>query len=85
MNRQSLSVAIAEAIADVEGVAPTELDYSLHDYIDVTAIDKLAAHDSDWSLQFTVADHAVKIESDERIVVDGIEYQWNDRRESSDS
>ena len=83
MTRQSLSVAIIEAIADVEGEAPTELDYRLHDYIDTTAIEKLGAHGGDWTLRFTVADHVVLIESGGTFSVDGNEYEWKEDSQES--
>ena len=83
MTRQSPSVAIVEGIADVEGVAPTELGFRLHDYIDTTAIEKLGAHDSEWTLRFTVAHHAVEIESGGTFRVDGNEYEWGQISDNS--
>jgi|AntRauTorcE11898_2_1112593.scaffolds.fasta_scaffold00038_26 hypothetical protein len=62
---------IVRALATVECCAPHELQFALHDYVDTTAIERLAAmDDAEWSLSFDVPDHVVAVHSDGRIVVD---------------
>jgi hypothetical protein len=74
----SVSVAVAEAVADVEGADPTELDYSLRETIDTDALDALASRtDTDWYLQFTIHGHEVSVASDGTINVDGHHSRWN--------
>lgn len=71
----SISFGIIEALAEVEGTNPTELGYTLHDYIDTDAIDSLNVGGSEeWYLRVKVADHTVTVDSDGFITVDGTEY-----------
>lgn len=63
---------VVRALADVEGCAPHELQFALHDFVDTTAIERLAAMEGvEWSLSFDVPGHEVGIDSDGRVVVDG--------------
>lgn len=65
-------VAIAEAVADVRGTQPTELDLVVDDYINTDAIHRLAADaDASWSLTFRLPDETVTITSDGVVAVDG--------------
>lgn len=71
---RSLSIRIVEALAERENVAPTELGYSLQDYIDADALDQLeATQDGAWTLEFAVADHTVTTGSDGTVTIDGVE------------
>lgn len=63
-------IDIAEAIAAAEGVEPTELGFTLYDYIDVDAVAALARHrDSSWMLSFAVPNYTVTLTSDGTIDV----------------
>ena len=62
-----------KAVAAVEGKEPLELEYSLQEYVDVEAIQRLAAHEEgSWTLSFELPEHEVTVESDGRILVDGV-------------
>ena len=64
--------AIAQAVADAEGVDPTDLEYALQDYVEVDGIRHLANHeDSRWTLTFEVPDHEVTVTNDGLVLVDG--------------
>jgi hypothetical protein len=66
---------VVEALADAEGVEPTELEYAIHEYIDPEALDGLLeAGDSYCRVEFAVADHVVTVDRDGTIHVDGTEY-----------
>ena len=63
---------LVRAVAQADGVEPTELDVRLQDYIDVDAIERLVAHDSSsWSLSFELSDHDVTITGSGVILIDG--------------
>ena len=71
----AVSVAVVEAIADRQGVDPTEVDFHLDEHVDADALDALARHasandDASWSLEFDVAGVSVTVRSDGRIAVD---------------
>jgi hypothetical protein len=67
-----VTVAIARAIAEVEGMEPHDLGYSLANYVDTDAIERLAAMDNrDWELTFAVPDHEVTVTGHGRIALDG--------------
>lgn len=75
MTESKICVRIVEAVAEAEGVAPNELGYNLYDYIDPDALRGLeTGEDSEWSLQFRVADHTVTVESTGELTVDDTEY-----------
>lgn len=68
--QHSVSVAIAEAIADTRGVDPTDLEYVLHEHIDVEAIEQLLARDdTSWTLAFELPDCEVIVTSEEEVVI----------------
>lgn len=68
----SLAAVLAEAIADVEGVDPVELDFQLYHELDVDALDALVLRSgSAVSVRTTVAGHEVTIHDADRIEVDG--------------
>lgn len=71
-----MCVRVIEAVAESEGVSPNELGYQLYDYIDPDALRKLGTgEDSEWSLQFKVADHTVTVDSTGEVTVDDTEYR----------
>lgn len=68
----SLPVEIAETVADSEDVGPEELESSLHDHIDVDALEQLARHEGSWTLSFEFPPHEVTVTSDGEIIVDEV-------------
>jgi hypothetical protein len=72
MNDADVVLELLEAIGDVEGVAPHELEYPLYEYVDPEAIRGLVAMDNDgWELTFSVPDHEVRVGGDGEIRIDG--------------
>lgn len=70
-----IGIAVVESIAEHEGVDPLDLDFTLEEYIATDALEALAAKPhSEWSLRFTVDGHAVEIDSEAGIVVDGTRF-----------
>ena len=65
-------MAVIDAIASVEDVATTDLDFRLGDYVDPEAIDALAANrESQWKVEFEVAGNQVEVSYDGTIAVEG--------------
>lgn len=68
---QNLTSEIVEAVADSEGVEPSELDFVLGNYIDLDAVSQLAEHSNGtWTLDFELPEHSVAVTSDGVILVD---------------
>lgn len=65
-----LSVGVVEAVAEAEGVEPTELGFRLEDHVDTDCLDRLYDNDARWTLSFELPDHTVTVSDDGRIVVD---------------
>jgi len=66
-----ITTEIVAAIADAEGVEPSELDYRLYAYIDPDAIEQLAAGpDTEWTLTFSVPGYEVTVVDTGRVLVD---------------
>ena len=60
-----VSVRIADALADAEGVDPTDLSIRLEDYVNVEALRLLAAHDSDdWTVSFETGPYLVTVDGE---------------------
>lgn len=67
----SVCVDVLEAIADVEGVPPRELDFTLHDHVPTGALDEMYRSDQGpWELSFEVPGHGVTVQNDGTIFVD---------------
>lgn len=65
-------IEIINAVADAKGVDPMDLDFQIHDYIDMDAIDQLLAHDrASWTLSFEVPESTVTVTSEGGVLVDG--------------
>ena len=70
------SVAIVRAIATVEDVPPTEVDFSLHEYVDADALDGLflpltpSRRRRDLAVAFPVDDYLVGVRADGRVLVE---------------
>lgn len=68
-----VSQTVYDALADAEGVEPSDLDFVLYRSLDVDALDDLVRHGSaspsSWSVTFDVAEYEVTVESTGRIAV----------------
>ncbi|WP_211693297.1 HalOD1 output domain-containing protein [Natronomonas halophila] len=63
---------LTAAVADAKDKEPEELEIVLEDQISTEAIRRLDDHEDDsWVLQFELPNHAVQIEGDGAIIVDG--------------
>lgn len=72
MRRHEVLSNVAEAIAEVEGCGPRDLDYSLYEHVETEALITLAASDhTDWQLQFQVPGHTVEVWGIGQVLVDG--------------
>jgi len=69
-DRDEITPAIIEAVAEAEGVEPLDLSYSLNDYIDLDALEMLASRDGiEWWVQFRVKEYTVVIDGEGMIAV----------------
>lgn len=67
-----LCVEIAEAVAEAKGVDPRELEVSLHEYVEMDALEQLLDHDAaSWTFSFELPNHDVTVTSDGVVLVDG--------------
>jgi hypothetical protein len=74
-SRYTILPRLVEILAETEGCAPNELDYSLQEYIETDALVTLAASDhTDWRLTFQVPDHTVEVRGSGNILVDDTRY-----------
>lgn len=69
-----LSTSVVEAIATVNGVPPTRVDFQLYDYLDLDALDRLYSHTeavggTSWKVAFTVDDLDVVVRDDGDVTV----------------
>ena len=63
---------VVAAIAEVEGVEPDELEYTLHEHVHTGAIRGLVAGGYEqWELTFQVPGHVVSVRADDGVYVDG--------------
>lgn len=63
---------LLEAIAEADGTTPESLDYSLNEYVDTDAVERLGRMDAtNWKLTFQVPRHEVTLSGDGRIRIDG--------------
>jgi len=70
----SVTVALADAVAAATGVDVTDLDGTLHETIDLDAVEILLRHaavqpDVEWEMSFRLAGHEVTVAHDGRLVV----------------
>lgn len=64
-------VGVAKAIAEVEEVAPSELDRALENFIDMDSLEGLAGHESNsWAVSFETPDHLVTVTGSGWVLVD---------------
>lgn len=68
-----ISTAVVEAIADVEAVESTELEFALYDVVDLDALEDLCASgDEELVLEFTVEDYRVRVRGDRAVFVESL-------------
>ena len=71
-----LATEIIKAVADAEGVGSEDLDYAVGEYIDLDAVEQLAANSTaSWTLSWELPNHNVTVTSDGLILVDGVREQ----------
>lgn len=69
---QDILLDVVEALAEVEGVEPHELEYTLHEHVYTEAIRGLVEGEyAGWELTFQVPGHEVSLREDREIYVDG--------------
>ena len=70
------SVAIVRAIATLKDVPPTDMEFSLHEYVDADALDGLflpstpSRRRRDLTVEFPVDDYWVSVRADGRVLVE---------------
>ncbi len=75
---ESVTADIVKAIAEEEGVSPSELDFALQDEIDTDALRLLVEHKStSWTLMFDVATHEVIVSGDGLVQVNSSRSEIN--------
>lgn len=79
MNAQEYAVErkpglkLIDAIAMVEEIHPTELDFVMHDYLDLEALDALIENcNCNLEIKAEINGHDVEIDSDSTVIVDGL-------------
>lgn len=78
--RHEVLPELLDALAEVKGCQPHDLEYSLHDQVETEALVALVASDYvDWELTFRVPDNTVTVHGDGRILVDGREVREYER------
>lgn len=72
----SFTAELVTALAQAEGCEPTELEYTLYEFISPEVLEALAAEeDTPWTFTFRVSDHQVRLTSDGQIFVYGVQYR----------
>ncbi|MFB6301571.1 MAG: HalOD1 output domain-containing protein [Haloferacaceae archaeon] len=67
----AITRGIVDAVAEERGVDPSELDFVLYDYIDPSALQRLARHDGGaWTLSFDLPEYEVTVTSDGKVSLD---------------
>lgn len=65
-----ITVELVEAIAETKDVEPTNLEYTLQEYIPLDAVEKLADHDNTtWTLSFELPEYTVTVTSERGVSV----------------
>lgn len=61
---KSLTVEIANALAEAEGTRPSQLPYTIGEYIDTEALQRFSTNsEADWVLRASVRGHEFKVEN----------------------
>ncbi|WP_136717643.1 HalOD1 output domain-containing protein [Halorientalis salina] len=69
--RERISMAVVEAVAESSGTDPLDLTPPLSSVIDADALDRLYRKGADVEVQFEYNGHAVTVGTDGAITVDG--------------
>lgn len=74
VTEESVTIAVIEAIAAVEGVSPVDVDLKLYDYLDLEALDDLFNHASRrgnamWTMEFSVEGYDVTVRDDGAVTI----------------
>lgn len=65
MPGSDIVIEVVEAIAQLDNRDPSEVDFTLADYIDPMVLDKLGnMEDGVWEFTFRVSDHQVRLSHD---------------------
>ncbi|SIR40749.1 HalOD1 output domain-containing protein [Natronorubrum daqingense] len=68
----SITLRVARALAEIEGVEPHQLEYSLYNCINTEALELLmTSKQPEWELTFRVPDHTVTVHGTGAIEIDG--------------
>jgi len=79
--RHEILPIIIDAIAEQEDCSPQELDFSLHEHIEVEALLTLVMSEyTDWQLTVHVPDHTIEIDGSGTILVDDTVQRKLDKR-----
>lgn len=77
---QSPSTAIVETIATIEGVTPTDVNFTLHDRLDPEALDTIlggrdasTGTETEVVAEFTIDDYTVRVTSNGKLTVNAPE------------
>jgi hypothetical protein len=65
------SIAIVEAVADLEGTEPAAVEVTLHEHVDADALDILLSNGRYVSVSFTLGEYHVRIDGDVLTVTGG--------------
>jgi len=65
---QRISMSVIDAVADAEGISPTQLSPPLYESINSEALDALIQN-SDATVEFSYHDYLVRVESPDRVTV----------------
>lgn len=77
----NVTVKVIDALAGIDGLEPTELEFNLSDHMDPDVLEKLGAMEGGvWELTFRVSDHQVRITHEGQIFVDGVKYAADARQ-----
>lgn len=67
-----ICVDVINAVAEVEGTAPSDLDFELHTHVHTDALELLSGNGrGPWELSFEVPGHEVTVRADRTVAVDG--------------
>lgn len=61
---ESLTVEVANALAEAESTKPSQLPYTINEYIDTEALQRFSTNSEvDWVLRASVRGHELKVEN----------------------
>lgn len=70
--KPELCAVVLDAIASVDGVHPSDLEFTLHEHVNTEALNLLdESEQGPWALSFETPGHEVTVQSDRTVIVDG--------------